>query len=440
MKKIMLSILMFMLLLFPCGVMAEGYISTSTKTLTIEEGSSKTFTIVAYNAIGDVEIISEDTTVATVNTRWFETGMVEEKDTKKSTITVKGVGVGTTKIKLDVFASTFTGEKLNDKDQVIVVNVVEKKVDTRSKNNKLKSLSIEGENLVKVNDNNYTLEVSNGVTSIKIVAEAEDAKAKITGVGIYDLKVGVNNITVTVTAENGSKNKIDVKVTRKDGYYLDDLDDLLDGEDKDLEIVLSSSDKEITKEDIDNIIKSKKIVKFNQYGDNKKLEYSLIIDGNMLKQSGSVTTDIKKVPSDDKIYEAVNYADGVYLSLANNGSISNGVRISVNVSGKYVEGDTVNAYTYDGRVVKLISSGIVSNGYIEFELLDKVDYFITKAELNVVKNKEELGMNIYLIISIVELGIIILLSLIVFKKKLRREKIKLKDSIFVTEDNIFLNN
>ena len=99
--------------------------------------------------------------------------------------------------------------------------------DNRSKNNNIKELSIEGYDLTKVDNNNYTLSVPNDVTSINIKATAEDSKSKVTGAGRHDINVGENNIEVIVTAENGSQNKINIKVTRKDGYYLEDLDAVL---------------------------------------------------------------------------------------------------------------------------------------------------------------------------------------------------------------------
>ena len=442
MKKILVSILILCFILFPSNVMAAGYISTSTKTLTIEIGSSKTFTIVSSNAVGDVTIKSENTSIATVNVGFWETGVVGEGVTKTGVITVKGVSIGTTKINLDVDGATFSGEGLGDKDQVIVVNVVEKKVDNRSKNNKLKSIGVEGHNLVKVNDNNYTLSVSNSVNSIKVMAEAEDSKAKVTGVGVYDLKVGENNITVTVTAENGTKNYIKIKVTRKDGYYLDDLDDLLNGDNNNIEIILNSNSK-LNNEDIKNIKDSGKIVKFSYYNEDKKLAYSWIIDGGLIKQPIEMLTTMTNIPSDEKIYENVNYADGMYVNVGQEGDLPNGTKLSVNVSDKYNDGDTLNVYKYNGEKMELVSANLqVKDGKIEFNVLKGMDYFITKANLNVTKSDMTLGFNVYIIISIVEFVMIIILLCVLLIKKKNSKEVKTVyseklDRLFMTEDNIF---
>lgn len=437
MKKTIVSILIFFMMLFPSGVMASGYISTNTKTLTIEIGSSKTFTIVAYDAIGDVTIKSENTDIATVNKSFFETGLVGEKATKKQSIIVKGISLGTTKINLDVDGATFTGEELSSYDQVIVVNVVEKKVDTRSNNNKLKNLSIEGFDLVKVNDNNYSLIVSNSVSSIKVLAEVEDVKAKVSGDGIYDLKVGENTITVTVTAENGIKNNIKIKVTRKDGYYIDDLDDLLKNDDKNIDIILNK-DMKITKENINDIKNSLKNVTFNYYDEDKKLSYSWIIDGSKINQSMEILTTLSNSPSDESIYEVVNYVDGKYINVMQEGNLPSGIKLRVNVSDKYSDGSSLNIYKYVNGRMELVSDNInVISGNLEFNVIEGTDYFITKANLNTVEDIVLPEINIYMIISILELIIIIILICVLIISKKKKKHSKKADELFMMENNVF---
>lgn len=86
----------------------------------------------------------------------------------------------------------------------------------KSNNNKVKEISVEGYKLVKVDDNNYTLAVDNKVEKITVKATAEDAKATVTGIGEKELEVGDNTIEVVVKAEDGTENKITIKVTRKE--------------------------------------------------------------------------------------------------------------------------------------------------------------------------------------------------------------------------------
>ena len=106
MKKLLSTIILGLFILFPLNVYAEGYVSVSPTSITIEQGSSKSFTITAYNAIGDVTIKSNNSGVASVSTGEWGTGMVDEKQTKTGTVTVTGNSVGTTTITLSIDAAT----------------------------------------------------------------------------------------------------------------------------------------------------------------------------------------------------------------------------------------------------------------------------------------------------------------------------------------------
>jgi surface antigen len=62
---------------------------------------------------------------------------------------------------------------------------------------------------------NYDIEVSNEIDSIDIDATAEDEKATINGIGTYSLTEGLNEIKLTVTAEDSSVKEYIIKVTRE---------------------------------------------------------------------------------------------------------------------------------------------------------------------------------------------------------------------------------
>ena len=126
MKNLIKNILIITILLFPINVLAEGGITVSPSTLTIEEGSSKTFTISAYNTIGDISISSSDSNVASVNPNEWSTEIIEEKQTKTGTITVTGKNVGTATITLTFDSATFDAEDLSGQTKTITVNVVKK--------------------------------------------------------------------------------------------------------------------------------------------------------------------------------------------------------------------------------------------------------------------------------------------------------------------------
>lgn len=79
---------------------------------------------------------------------------------------------------------------------------------TYSKNNYLKSLSVDGATLSPEFNKEtleYSIELEPETTSIKVNASKEDSKASITGTGEIAVSEGDNKIKITVTAENGNE-------------------------------------------------------------------------------------------------------------------------------------------------------------------------------------------------------------------------------------------
>ena len=433
MKKILNMIIFMGFVLFPVNVLAQGYISASPVSLTIEQGSSKTFTITAYNTIGDVYISSNNNGVASVNVGEWGTGMVDEKQTKTGIITVTGNSIGSANITLSFDAATFDGEDLYGQSTVVTVNVIPKTTEAippitqspvpipqpenmLSKNNNLKTISIEGYELVKVDNNNYTLSVTNDVTSINIDVLAEDAKAKVTGIGTKELQIGENNIEVIITSESGLQNKINIKVTRKDGYYIEDLDLVLKNETiQDADIIINA-DSIITQENLNQIKNSKKIIRFNYYGENQKLLYVWFIDGKQIKESKEFSTSIEFTADNlNDIYKISNYADGIYIKFKHEGALPEGTKVKLYVADKYTNGKSVNLYHYNknGNVLEFIKKDlIVTEGYIEFDLNHCSDYFVTMSTIGGVTNNKSSSSN-GLLISLL-FAILIIIGLVIF--------------------------
>lgn len=298
--------------------------------------------------------------------------------------------------------------------------------DNKSKNNNIKNISVDGYNLIKVDSNNYTLSVTNDVTNINVKATAEDSNSKVTGTGNHNINVGENNIEIIVTAENGSQNKINIKVTRKDGYYLEDLDSILNNNKiTDINITIKS-DTIITKEDLEKIKNSKKTVKFNYYNVDKSLAYSWIIDGSKIKTTSNLSTIITS-DSDNKkdILKLSNYADGLFVVLKQN-DLPSGTKLKLFVGNKYENNDFVNVYSYRNNKLYLLKNKIkLDNGYIEFSLDNTSEYFVTMSTIpntditTSVENNEKISILpvIILIICLIVIGIIIIFIIKNKKKK-----------------------
>ena len=311
--------------------------------------------------------------------------------------------------------------------------------DNKSKNNNIKNISVDGYNLIKVDSNNYTLSVTNDVTNINVKATAEDAKSKVTGTGNHNINVGENNIELIVTAENGSQNKINIKVTRKDGYYLEDLDSILNNNKiTDINITIKS-DTIITKEDLEKIKNSKKTVKFNYYNDDKSLAYSWIIDGSKIKTTSNLSTIITN-DSDNKkdILKLSNYADGLFVVLKQN-DLPLGTKLKLFVGNKYENNDFVNVYSYRNNKLYLLKNKIkMDNGYVEFDLDNASEYFVTMSTIpntNIttkVENNEKISILpvIILTICLVIIGIIIIFII----KNKRKKKSNYDDYEELSDD------
>lgn len=428
MKRIKYFLLTLLTILYflPISVNAKGNITVSTTNLNVIKGSTSSFTITANNSAGRIEISSSNPSVATVS----ESSIF--LDMQSNTITVKGNKVGTATIK--VYASdvtTYDDEDLSGKTYQINVTVSEKKQPTTdvtqnqhlSTNNKIKELKVKDYNLQKVDDNNYTLTVDNDVTSIDIEATPEDKKSKISGDGSHELNVGENNIEVKITSESGVTNKINVKVTRKDGYYLEDLDKVLNNSKvNDINIIIKS-DSSITKETLGKIKNSKKIVKLNYFDDTKKLIYSWQINGEKIKNINEFLPSISYISDYKKeISKLSNYANGLHLNFMHTGNLPKDTTIKVYVGDKFDNEDIVNLYHYNKEDNKLefVKDNLkVTEGYIEFNIEHCSEYFITMSNITTNKTEEKVqtsSIDTFMIISIVELLIIITMIVIYFLK------------------------
>lgn len=88
-----------------------------------------------------------------------------------------------------------------------------------SKNNDLKSLSVDGYEISPGFDKNtleYKVSVPETETQIKINASPADGKARVSGAGVIDISEGNNTVSIVVTAENGSTKTYTLNVDVRD--------------------------------------------------------------------------------------------------------------------------------------------------------------------------------------------------------------------------------
>lgn len=406
-KLLILSIVSFVIM--PMFAFASGGISPSTNAINLTEGGSTTFTVKATNAVGRIDISTSNSSVASINvtSKWLENDSV--------TITVTSGSAGSANIVVKLTdAATFDEEELTG-SYTIKVNVTAKQTETkpnkptkptqntRSQNNELDTISVDGYELTKIeNEKTYILNVSNGVDKIVINATAKDEKATVTGAGEKNLEIGENSFEIVITSESGKKNIIIVKVTRKDVYYIEDLKDALNSSDSQIDIILNAN--KITKDIIDSIKNSNKIISFDKYDENKLLLYSWLINSKKIKNSNEFNTNVNITENSDKIDKLTNYANGLYISFEHKGDLPEGTKVKLFVGNKYKNGDLLNFYYYNEKdnKLELIKKDItVKEGYVEIDMNHCSNYYLTKADFN------KKNSNPFIAISIVELGLII---------------------------------
>lgn len=176
------------------------------------------------------------------------TAVAENKDAQVNITGNKNLKIGLNKIKIKVTS------KDKSKTNEYTINVT-KTENEKSANADLENLAVEYFELIPEFDKtitNYSSEVSNEVNKLNILAISSDESAKVQITGNENLKVGDNQITISVTARNGITNK---------KYYIN--------------VHKRSEEEEIQeKEEQQNIIKEANVVLEQMNNENNKIENS----------------------------------------------------------------------------------------------------------------------------------------------------------------------
>jgi hypothetical protein len=128
---------------------------------------------------------------------------------------VSGVGVKALNVGVNNFTVVITAEDGTLRNYTIAVT---REPAPLSNDATLANLGVSAGTLspaFNANTTSYAVTVPYSVESITITATANDAKAAVSGTGVKALNVGVNNFTVVVTAEDGTKKTYTVNVTRE---------------------------------------------------------------------------------------------------------------------------------------------------------------------------------------------------------------------------------
>lgn len=144
--------------------------------------------------------------------------------TKKTyTFTFKALKTGSTKVSIDsylVYAfDDLSQMSISTSSKTVKIMTQEELEATYSKDNNLKSLSVEGFELneeFSKDLTSYTVTVPEDTKQITINAKENDSAASVTGTGTFDVTQGTNTFEIVVRAENGSEKTYTLTVEVKD--------------------------------------------------------------------------------------------------------------------------------------------------------------------------------------------------------------------------------
>ena len=241
MKRTYLKIILMTIILFAFG----GSISNATITAnsqTVNSGENVVISVKSTQALGAYTV-----TVSDNGGLKFVTSSGQEGSGK--TVISGSSTTGTTSLATFTFQAPSVSE---NKTYVVKINAtgmetpnlesvenssISVNVTVKAKNNSSDNRSDNNNNTSKSNNANlsnlivspvdfsgfkasktsgYSVTVDYDVSSVKITAKTQDSKAKVSISGDKNLKVGSNEVKVTVTAEDGTKKVYKVSVIRKD--------------------------------------------------------------------------------------------------------------------------------------------------------------------------------------------------------------------------------
>ena len=152
----------------------------------------------------------------------------------------------------------------------------------------------------------------------------------------------------------------------------------------------------------------------------------IYISSQELKKINDLTTTITNDSENKKdILRLSNYADGLFFELKQTDNLPLGIKLKIFVGDKYKNNDLVNVYGYvkNNDKLKLVSNKVkVEKGYIEFDVIDATDYFVTMSTIPssdkvVTSTKNSSSPILLIIIGILSLLVIGLIIAFIIKNK-----------------------
>ena len=234
MKKIKYFIITIIsLLIIPLGVnAASGTIKvTGSSQVVVGNKITLTVTLSSSTKIGSWQMnLNYDKNYLQLTSTNSEAGGTMMANTtatgltkKTYTFTFKALKTGSTKVSIDsylVYAfDDLSQMSISTSSKTVKIMTQEELEATYSKDNNLKSLSVEGFELNEEFSKDltaYTVTVPEDTKQITINAKENDSSASVTETGTFDVTQGTNTFEIVVRAENGSEKTYTLTVEVKD--------------------------------------------------------------------------------------------------------------------------------------------------------------------------------------------------------------------------------
>lgn len=210
MRKVFLFFISVFIFMCAGAVSAAGNITVSSTS--VLKGNSITVRVVVSNAAAwNLKLTSSGPVKLTSGSTDNLVGDSGngENTSKTFTFVYKTTSTGTATFKI---TGDTTNEDLSTTNVSVTKTVTIKEAST---NNYLKSLSVEGANLIPSfdkTDTSYSVIMKPGTTSIKINATKEDSTSSVSGNGTIKVSEGNNTVVVKVTSQSGDIRKYVINV------------------------------------------------------------------------------------------------------------------------------------------------------------------------------------------------------------------------------------
>lgn len=224
MKRIKRVLLFITLIILPINIYAAtGSIkaSTSTTNITLNNTFTVTVKVSSSSKLGSWQfgINYDKTKLSLISGDQRIVAYGDGSITSKTyTYKFKAIAKGTAKISVEDtrLIDWDTESNISVSNNSLSINIKEPVVVNYSSDNNLSSLSIDEFEISPSFEKNtleYSVTTLPTTTKIKINASANDNKAKVSGIGEFEVQEGINEFNVVVTAENGSIKTYTIKVT-----------------------------------------------------------------------------------------------------------------------------------------------------------------------------------------------------------------------------------